>query len=162
MRRILILAALGLVLAACGNPRPPVGKWEGVLDQPDALVAARVEIGPRGEIFISAPKFGRVHTTDAYQLAQFRTRLAEELSVGWSDVSPVTLDFDGEKFTRPGEAGPQMLWDNGPGRLILIVHLAPGDDRRVQLRPVREFSDDPFAPYKSCSPFVEGKECRSA
>lgn len=49
------LAFLGLALSACADPRPPVGRWEGVYEDGGVIIVARLEITPAGVVRVSAP-----------------------------------------------------------------------------------------------------------
>ncbi len=144
MRIWIGLAALCLILTACGNPKPPVGKWEGALDHSDVMVVARVEILRDGKVKVSAPNLVGFPVGDENQIGFFRKRLSEELAADWDDVIPREFDFDGKTFRKPGGLAPQMEWDTGPGRLTLVVYLGKDPARRIPMREVSTFSDDPF------------------
>src|SRR5690242_16484159 len=108
MRNAVTLAALTFLLAACGNPKPPVGKWEGIYDTPDTMIAARVEIAGDGKVKVSAPDLTGIETTNPGARGLMRLRLAQELASGWDEVAPRDFDFDGSKFRKPGGVAPQM------------------------------------------------------
>ncbi len=113
---IAALLCIGLAVACSHNSAPPVGRWEGTLDLPDAIVAARLEITPKGEIFVSAPNaddFGNVSDEDR---AAIRQRLADGLADSWDSVQPIALDFDGKTFRKPNaEQGGDGEWKAANG-----------------------------------------------
>jgi len=139
-----LMALMTAVLAACSHhAAPPAGRWEGVYDQGNAIVAARLEITPKGDIFISAPNAEDIGDVSPEDRAAIRSRLADGLAQGWSDVKPLDWEFDGKTFRKPGGIAPQAVWDNG--QMMLVVYLGRGAIN-VPMRAVKDFSPDPFAP----------------
>src|SRR5258706_7115255 len=41
---VAVVAALGIALAACSNPRPPLRRWPGAYEGPNLIVVVRLEI----------------------------------------------------------------------------------------------------------------------
>jgi hypothetical protein len=145
------LSAIVFVCAAClavasgcsSHGAPPTGRWEGSYESSDTMIAARLEIDAKGEVFVSAPdaeNFG--DSPDAR--AAIRKNLAQGLASAWGDVQPRTFDFDGKVFRKPGGVAPQMEWDPDSKTMMLIVYLGMRSGLRVPLRPVKDFSDDPW------------------
>ena len=142
---MVLFAVLALTfLAACSrHVPPPAGRWEGGYDAGDAIVAARMEVTPKGDIFISAPNaegFGMVSQEDR---AAIRGRLANGLAQGWDAVKPLDWEFDGKTFRKPGGVAPQAMWAGG--QMTLVVYLGRGAIQ-IPMRAVKDFSPDPFAP----------------
>lgn len=147
MRRIATqcLLFLGLVLlAACSDPQPPIGKWEGGYESGGTLVVARVEIVPGGQVRISAPDLLNIQDTRPEQMARQRARLVAELVNNWSDVAPRPFDFDGKTFRKPGGVAPQMVWDEKSNQMTLQLYFGANPALPVVLRPVVEFNNTPF------------------
>jgi hypothetical protein len=142
MRIFAALLLTVLCLAGCSrHAQPPVGRWEGTFESNDTMIAARLEIDAKGDIFVSAPdaeNFG--DAPDAR--AAIRKNLAQGLAAGWSDVQPRVFDFDGKVFRKPGGVAPQLEWDPDSKGMTLVVYLGMRDGIRVPLHPVKEFSDD--------------------
>lgn len=147
MRKAALIAALSCLLVACGNPKPPAGKWEGVYDTPDTMIAARVEIDKDGKVKVSAPDLTGIQTSDVEARAGMRTRLADQLASDWNDIAPRDFEFDGSKFRKPGGVAPQMEWDKDAARMTLVIYLGRDPARRMALRTVSEFSPNPFSSY---------------
>ena len=145
LRNALVLAAMSFLLAACGNPKPPVGKWEGGLDAPTVMVAARMEITDDGKIRVSAPDLTGITEVNEARRVDMREGLVQQLTSGWDMVLPRDFDFDGTTFRKPGGIAPQMEWDKSQGHMTLVVYLGKDPARRIPLRAVSDFSDDPFA-----------------
>jgi hypothetical protein len=149
MRRFFaaFLACLCLAgLAACSHSAPPpVGRWEGTYASANAIVAARLEITPKGEIFLSAPNAENIASSSDEERAAIRQHLADGLEEGWNDVKPHPMDFDGRIFRRPGGIAPQAEWDPATQRMTLIVYLDKGDGLRIPMRAVKAFDPDPFS-----------------
>jgi hypothetical protein len=142
-RTALLLLALGL--AACSKPAPPVGRWEGGYSANGTIVAARLEIGPDGQVRVSAPDITNLENAKPEQLQQERDKLAADLASGWDSVTPRPFDFDGKTFRKPAGIAPQMEWDKASNQMILELYIGANPALPVPLRPVDAFHDDPWA-----------------
>ena len=142
-----IISALCLVaVSACSNAKPPpVGRWEGVYEAPDEMVVVRLEITPKGDIYLSAPNALDVLATPADQRPAMRAHLTDELVQGWSAVTPRPLDFDGRMFRKPGGVAPQMEWNPQSKQMTVVLYFGMHAALRVPLRAVSDFSQDPWA-----------------
>jgi len=131
-------------LTGCSHhAAPPAGRWEGTFESNDTMIAARLEIDAKGQIFVSAPdaeNFG----DSAEARAAIRQSLAQTLANGWGDVQPRTFDFDGTVFRKPGGVAPQMEWSPDAKSMTLVVYLGMRDAIRIPLRTVKDFSDNPW------------------
>jgi len=133
-----------LVLAGCSRHAPPAGRWEGTHDSSAAMVVARVEIDPKGNIRVSAPNAENVGDNEDDRVAM-RQHIAEGLASGWDEVEPRKMDFDGHTFRKPNGIAPQMVWDARKKRMYLIVYLGKNPGMTIPLKTVDDFSDDPWA-----------------
>ena len=145
MRRIVSLILAGLALAACTKPMPPVGRWAGNFDSHGVMIDARLEIDGDGKVRVSAPDLMGVEQASDEDRAAMHARLASELAVGWDQVPPRSMDFDGEVFRKPGGVAPQIEWDKSQRRMTVVVYLGTRPDVRIGLHPVADFSRDPWA-----------------
>ena len=139
-----IVAALGIVaLAACSNPRPPVGRWQGAYEDPSLVVVARLEIDSSGTVRISAPN-ASVNVTQMSEVerADLRKRLDAGLAQSWSSVGPLPLEFDGHVFHKPGGVAPQLEWDDAAKKMILVFYSGNRSSVHVPLDSVADFSSD--------------------
>ncbi|MGH6870158.1 MAG: hypothetical protein ACREHE_01520 [Rhizomicrobium sp.] len=145
MRQIAALFFVVLCLAACSrHSQPPAGRWEGAYESGDTMIAARLEIDAKGNIFVSAPDAENISGGEDARAA-IRARLAQGLAAGWGDVQPKNFEFDGSTFRKPGGVAPQIEWNAQANTMTLIVYLGMRDGIRVPLRPVKTFSDDPWS-----------------
>jgi hypothetical protein len=144
MARFFALTCL-LALAACSHAAPPVGRWEGISDTHDTIIAARVEINAKGDIYMSAPDAMDVGSSSDEDRAAVRQKLADGLEESWGSVVPRPMDFDGTTFRKPGGIAPQMEWDSSSNTMTLVVYLGTAPAIRIPLRPVKDFSPDPFS-----------------
>jgi hypothetical protein len=141
MRAAVVLALL--FLAGCSGHKPPEGRWEGTYDTAEAMVAARVEIDDKGLIRVTAPNAEDVGDAEDTRAAM-RQNLAAGLAANWDEVTPRAMDFDGRTFRKPGGIAPQMIWDAKKKRMYLVVYLGKKPGIKILLRPVDDFSDDPW------------------
>ena len=142
MRRVLLLTLL--LLAGCGKAQPPMGKWEGGALIGGTIVVARVEIGPDGQVKVSAPDITHLDGARPEVLLTEREKLQSDLVNAWDDVTGRTFTFDGKTFRKPGGVAPQMVWDKATGQMTLEIYIGANPALPVVLRPVDAFHDDPF------------------
>lgn len=138
---------LGFCLAsllACTSVKPPVGRWEGTYDSADAIVAVRLEIDGKGDIYLSAPDAMNFPTPTEEQRTAMHQRLAQGLASAWGDVTPRHYDFDGHTFRKAGGIAPQMEWDASTTQMTVIVYLERRPGIRIPMRAVSDFSDNPW------------------
>jgi hypothetical protein len=131
-------------LSACSHSAPPVGRWEGVYDTHDTIIAARLEITARGDIYLSAPDAMDVGASSDDDHAAIRQKLADGLNESWGSVVPRQMDFDGKTFRKPGGIAPQMEWDSSNNAMTLVVYLGTAPEIHIPLHPVKDFSPNPF------------------
>ena len=143
MRQISPFAALLglLLLTACADPRPPVGRWEGAYEDPGVIIVARLEIDSAGQVRVSAPNA----ITDAAPVsdserADLHARLESGLALSWPSVAPLPLVFDGHVFHKRGGVAPQLEWDKSARRMILVFYSGNRPSIRVALAPVQTFT----------------------
>jgi hypothetical protein len=135
-----VLASLGLVLAACADPRPPVGRWEGVYEDAGVIIVARLEITTDGVVRVSAPNaITEGSALSQAERARLLGRLQAGLAASWPAVKPLPLEFDGAIFRKPGGVAPQLEWDAGRKRMTMVYYSGNRASVRVSLTEVGEF-----------------------
>lgn len=143
MRRFILLCFALVALAACSSKTPPVGRWEGTYESADTLVAARMEVNAKGDVFVSAPDATNIGGVAAADRAAMRGKLAQGLSSGWGDVPGRHYDYDGSTFRKPGGIAPQMEWHSSDNSMTMYVYLGT-NSITVPLHAVKDFSDNPW------------------
>jgi hypothetical protein len=146
MRRLRPLLACGLcflALLGCSAHTPPIGRWEGAYEASDLMAVIRLEISPKGEIFLSAPDALDIQNASANDRLAMHQKLAEGLVASWSGVQPRTLDFDGHEFRKPGGIAPQLEWNADSKQMTAILYFGMRSGLRVPLHSVETFSADP-------------------
>ncbi len=141
MRKTALALLSVLALASCSHPAPPAGRWEGTYESNDAMIAARLEIEPDGQVRVSAPDLLDIGP-DERDAA--REKLGSDLAAAWDGVAPRPMDFDGETFRKPGGIAPQMIWKAKARRMSLIVYLGTRPSISIPMREVGDFSDNPW------------------
>jgi hypothetical protein len=144
MRPLLVLMFGAVLLASCSKPAPPVGRWEGAYDAGGTFVAARLEIEPDGQVRVSAPDIADADTNSEDDRVQMRQTMAGRLAAGWDAIAPRPMDFDGTTFRKPGGIAPQIDWDSGKKTMTLYVYLGIQPALHLPLKPVGDFSDNPW------------------
>lgn len=141
---IVACLCLAAVTGCSRNVPPPVGRWEGIYDSGNVIVAARMEVTPKEQIYVSAPNAENIGNMSAEDHAAIRKKLADGLAAGWDGVAPHKMDFDGKSFRNPGGIAHQAEWDAAARRMTLIVYLDRGNGIRIPMRSVKAFSPNPF------------------
>ena len=144
MRPLLALMFGALLLASCSKTPPPTGRWEGTYEAGDTFIAARLEIAPGPQVRISAPDVTDAGTASDEDRAQMRQNMAARLAGGWGEIAPRAMDFDGTTFRKPGGIAPQIQWDAGAKTMTLYVYLGTQPAIKMPLKPVGDFSEDPW------------------
>ena len=140
-----IVFGLCLIAAACSShSRAPVGRWEGVYESQDTMVAARLETAADATVRVSAPDALGIQTNDPNERASLRANLAQDLAAHWAAVAPRQMDFDGRIFRKPGGIAPQIEWNPHTNTMVLDVYFGTAPALRIPLKPVKDFSDDPW------------------
>jgi hypothetical protein len=134
------------VLWACmRSPTPPVGRWEGTYEASDVMVAVRLEITPKGEIYLCAPDLMDIANSSGDERPAMRQKLAQDLVIEWGAVEPRSLEFDGRVFRKPGGVAPQMEWNPQSRSMTAVLYLGMHAAIRVPMHTVTEFSTDPWS-----------------
>jgi hypothetical protein len=144
MRPLLALMLGALLLASCSKAPPPAGRWEGTYESGDTFVAARLEIAAGGQVRVSAPDVTDAGVASEDDRAAMRQNMAARLAGGWGEIAPRPMDFDGTTFRKPGGIAPQIDWDAPTKTMTLYVYLGTHPAIKVPLKPVGDFSDDPW------------------
>lgn len=142
MGRFAGLAALiGVaLLAGCGEPQPPIGRWQGLYEGADAMIVARLEIGAKGAVRVSAPNaFMNIAALSEDERSAMRADLLAKLARAWPDVGVMPMSFDGKIFRKPGGVAPQMEWDAEHKQMTLIVYPGIHATIRLPMTPVSAF-----------------------
>jgi len=138
-----ILSSFVLVaLVGCSSHVPPTGRWEGAFEAQDLMAVIRLEISPKGEIFLSAPD--ALDIAPGTDKAELRQRLSQELAASWTSVESRSLDFDGYVFRKPGGIAPQLEWNPETKQMTAVLYLGMRAALRVPLRAVPQFSVSPW------------------
>ena len=144
MRPLLALVLGTLLLASCSKTPPPVGRWEGTYESGDTFVAARLEIASGPQVRISAPDVTDGSIASEDDRTAMRQNMAARLAGGWGEIAPRPMDFDGTTFRKPGGIAPQIEWDAKTKAMTLYVYLGTQPVLKIPLKPVSDFSDDPW------------------
>ncbi|MEI9994607.1 MAG: hypothetical protein WDM91_08435 [Rhizomicrobium sp.] len=144
MRSFPALLLAVLVLAACSKALPPSGRWEGGYEADGTFVAARLEIESDGQVRVSAPDVADTGAVGDDDRAMMRQNMAARLAGGWGEIAPRKMDFDGTVFRKPGGIAPQIAWDPATKAMTLYVYLGTRPVIKMPLKPVTDFSDDPW------------------
>lgn len=144
MRFAALALSFILALAACSRHAPPAGRWEGTYETRDVMIAARFEVGGNGQVRVSAPDLLDIESAPDEDRPEMRERLAAELASDWENVAPRPMDFDGKTFRKPGGIAPQAVWNPKQRSMALVVYLGTRPGIRIAMRPVADFSDNPW------------------
>ena len=133
------LAALLLLLAACGETQAPTGRWEGFIDSPSWMIAVRLQVDDGNAIRASALSAN----VDGMTLpAKFDTarQLKTALKQQWPQAVRGQVDFHNDTMTRAGHIAPLFVFD--PQARTMTFHFYAGGklSEKVVCLPVEEFA----------------------
>jgi hypothetical protein len=137
--------ALGLlfllpILAGCAKPLPPAGHWQGAYEDSGLMIVARLEIDSAGKVRVSAPNaIADVAAMSDRERADLRAHLESGLSQSWGSIAPLPLEFDGHIFHKPGGVAPQLEWQSGRKRMIMVFYSGNRASIRVPMERVDGF-----------------------
>jgi hypothetical protein len=138
--RFIAVVLAAACLAACSDPAPPVGRWQGSYEGDGAIIVARLEIAPGGVIRVSAPNaFADMRRLTSEERERIRAQLDLGLAAGWAELAPLAFEFDGKTFRKPGGVAPQMEWNDARKEMTLVVYPGLMDTIRVKLDAVESF-----------------------
>lgn len=144
MRPFVAVLLATLVLAACSKTAPPAGRWEGTYESNGTFIAARLELAPNAQARISAPDVTDPSIDNEADRAVMRQNIADRLAGAWGAVESRPMDFDGSTFRRAGGIAPQIEWEPSTNVMTLYVYLGTSPAIRMALRPVADFSANPW------------------
>jgi len=144
MRPVVAALVAAFLLASCSKSAPPVGRWEGTYEQNGTFIAARLELQPNAQVRISAPDVTDPSVDNDQDRAAMEQNMADRLAGAWGDVAPRPMDFDGTTFRKPGGIAPQIEYDRATNLMTLYVYLGTRPAIRIPLRPVDDFSSNPW------------------
>jgi hypothetical protein len=144
MRPVVAALCAAFLLASCSKSPPPVGRWEGTYEQNGNFIAARLELQPNAQVRISAPDVTDPSIDNDQDREAMEQNMADRLASAWGDVAPRPMDFDGTTFRKPGGIAPQIEYDSSSNLMTLYVYLGTHPAIRIPLRPVDDFSRNPW------------------
>ena len=145
MRPLLALLLGTLWLAACTKPvPPPVGRWEGTYESGGTFIVARLELTSDGQARISAPDVTDANIASYDDRMAMRENLADRLAGGWGEVKFRPMAFDGATFRLRGGFAPQFEWNRSSNSMTLFIYFGANPALHFTMRPVSEFSDNPW------------------
>ena len=144
MRPIVVLLLVVAALAGCSKPAPPVGRWEGTYQSGGTFIVARLELAPGAQVRVSAPDVTDPSVGNNEDRLAMEQDLADRLAGAWGGVDPRRMEFDGAIFRKPGGFAPQIEWDRSANTMTLYVYLGAEPAIHVALRPVNDFSANPW------------------
>jgi hypothetical protein len=144
MRGLAAVLLVCAMLGACSRAAPPVGRWEGVYESADTMIAARMEVEADGTVRVSAPDLSNISAANEDDRVAMRQKLSDGLAAAWSDVAPRKMDFDGKVFRKPGGIAPQMVWNADAKQMTVVVYLGVRPSISIPLRAVSDFSANPW------------------
>jgi hypothetical protein len=148
MRHLCVSLIAGICLVsvfACSRSPIPSGRWQGAYESRDTMIVTRLEIDPKGNVYLTAPDATDIDNASAEDRAAIRQRLTDGLSTAWGDAQPRQFEFDGRVFRKPGGFAPQLVWDPERSTMTEVVYLGLKPAIRIPLHPVSDFGKDPWA-----------------
>src|SRR4051794_39327720 len=105
-----LLTPLLLLLASCGDPQAPLGRWEGLIDSPSWIVVVRLQVDAGNNIratALSANVEGMTLPAKFAVARQLKTTVKQQ----WPEAVRGQVDFHDDTMTRAGHVAPLFVFD---------------------------------------------------
>ena len=140
-RRIGFIAALTLTwLSACGDTQAPRGRWEGLSQSADWLVAVRLQVDPKNTMHSTALSVS-VKDISLPRRMELTRKIKETLVEQWPDAVVGKIDYSGNTITRAGGVAPLFVFDPKSGAMTFHFYAGGKLTEKIKLYPVKYFAD---------------------
>lgn len=132
------VAMLSLLLASCGASEAPLGRWEGVSESTNWLVAVRLQVDP-GNVIHSTALSINVSDTALPERAMLSDKIRSMLPDEWERATSSKVDFVNNVIRRAGGFAPMFVYDPGKGTMTFNFYGGGKHAEHVKLHPVKNF-----------------------
>ncbi len=140
-RMIGLVGVLALTLAGCGQSEAPHGRWEGYLDSPDWVIAARLQVDSGNVIHATALS---VNVADASlpKRVELTRKIKATMPEEWETAPLGRVDFKNNTITKTGGFAPLFVYDPKSRDMTFYFYAGRGKlTEKVRLHPVKEFAE---------------------
>jgi len=135
---ILLVSALAFALACCSREEAPPGKWEGMSQSSDWLVAVRLQVD-HGNIIHATALSVPVSNTTLPERMDLSRKIKAMLAEAWKDAPVGKVEYSGNTITREGGVAPLFVYQPAMNIMTFNFYGAGRLSERVKLYPVKEF-----------------------
>jgi hypothetical protein len=140
MSRILItIAALSLLLSACGDSNAPQGRWQGFQSSPSWIIAVRMEMQPDNRMKASALS-ANVDGASLPRRFELEGELQTAVRAQWNAAQISQMEYVGNTVTRKKGYAPVFVYEPRSQKMIFHFYAGGKLAETVALSPVKTFS----------------------
>ncbi len=139
-RALAVIAALALLIAGCGNPNAPQGRWEGFSESANWLLAVRLQVDSGNVIHATALSV-EVDGVSLPKRVELARRIKETLTEQWPDAVKGRVDYQNNTITKAGGYAPLFVYDPKSGAMTFHFYAHGKLTEKIKLFPVKKFLD---------------------
>jgi hypothetical protein len=137
--RTLLVLALALFLAGCGDASAPQGRWEGFSQSAKWLVAVRVQID-KGNVIHATALSVSVDGVALPKRIELTAKIKERLIDQWPMAVEGEIDFKDNVITKAGGYAPLFVFDPKSRAMTFNFYAGGRLTEKIKLYPVRQFA----------------------
>lgn len=138
--RILVVTVLALLVASCGNPNAPQGRWEGFSESANWLLAVRLQVDAGNVIHATALSV-EVDGVGLPKRVELARRIKETMLEQWPDAVKGRVDFENNTITKAGGYAPLFVYDPRSGAMTFHFYAHGKLTEKIKLYPVKKFAE---------------------
>lgn len=127
-----------LVLAACASNEAPQGRWEGVSESANWLVAVRLQVDPGNVIHASALSI-RVTDVSLSERLSLAEKIRATMPGQWPQAVRSKVDFSNNVLKKAGGFAPLFVYDPKSRSMTFNFYADGKLSEHVKLHPVKNF-----------------------
>lgn len=136
--RMFVLACALVALTGCGAEEAPVGRWEGISESADWIVAVRLQVD-KGNVIHATALSIQVKDTTLPERLSLTNKIKRMLPVEWEHAVRGKVDFRNNILRRSGGVAPLFVFTPTDRTMTFNFYAGGKLTKHVRLHPVENF-----------------------